>query len=110
MLTTETNAGGMVFRWLRRRRLSETGRRRLLIALARAEESLVETHVRNVSRIHEAVGEELPLARCLELYLEAVDPGEPHASIVAQRVLARGEGSAPQHGRRARPLRLEDEE
>lgn len=82
----------------------------MLIALARAEESLVETHVRNVSRIHDAVGAELALERCLDLYLEALDPGEPHASIVAQRVLARVEGAATGRSGRGRPLRIEDEE
>lgn len=75
-------------RWFRRRRLSESGRRRLVIALARAEEKLVQTHVRNVLEVYEAVGEDLPLATVLDLYLDAVDPGEPAASIVARRVLA----------------------
>lgn len=97
-----------MFRWLRRRRLSEAGRRRLLIALARAEEDLVETHVRNVRKIQDSVGDELPLDRTLELYLDAMDPGEPHASIVAQRVLARAEGGAGRD-RRGRRLRLEDD-
>jgi hypothetical protein len=100
-----------VFRWLRRRRLSDSGRRRLLIALARAEEALVETHVRNVLRMQEAVGEELPLERALELYLEALDPGEPHSSIVERRVLASVEGPpAAARGRRARRFRVEGEE
>jgi hypothetical protein len=98
-----------VFRWLRRRRMSETGRRRLLIALARAEEDLVETHVRNVRKIQESVGDELPLDRTLELYLDAMDPGEPHASIVSQRVLARMEGTAGGRMRRGRRLRIEDD-
>lgn len=97
-----------MFRWIRRRRLSEGGRRRLLIALARAEETLVETHVENVLRIHEAVGDELPLDRAADIYLEAIDPGEPHASIVLQRVMARVDG--PTRGRRTRRLRIEGEE
>ncbi len=82
----------------------------MLIALARAEENLVETHVRNVLRIHESVGDELTLDRTLDIYLDAVDAGEPHASIVARRVLARVEGPAGARGRRARRLRIEDEE
>jgi hypothetical protein len=99
-----------VFRWLRRRRMSDAGRRRLLIALARAEEDLVETHVRNVRRIQESVGDELALDRALDLYLDAMDPGEPHASIVAQRVLARMEGSSSGRPRRGnRRLRLEED-
>jgi hypothetical protein len=106
----KNNAGGAVFRWLRRRRLSDAGRRRLLIALARAEEALVETHVRNVLRIHETVGAELTLERALELYLEALDPGEPHSSIVERRVLASVEGPAAARGQRGRRIRIEGEE
>lgn len=101
-----------MFRWFRRRRMSDAGRRRLLIALARAEEDLVETHVRNVRRIQESVGDELALDRALDLYLDAMDPGEPHASIVAQRVLARMEGSSSSSGRARRGnrrLRLEED-
>lgn len=100
-----------MFRWLRRRRLSDGGRRRLLIALARAEEALVETHVSNVQQIQDAVGDELSLERALELYLEAMDPGEPHSSIVERRVLARFEGPAiGRGGRRARRFRIEEED
>lgn len=77
--------------WLRRRRLGEAGRRRLLIALARAEEELVETHVRNAIQVIEAIGDEVPVRRALELYLEAFDPGEPRSAIVVRRALARFE-------------------
>jgi hypothetical protein len=98
-----------LFRWLRRRRLSEAARRRLMIALARAEEDLVETHVRNALDIYETIGGEMPLDRALELYLEAMDPGEPHASIVARRVLARLEGGAGR-ARRARRFRVEEDD
>jgi hypothetical protein len=63
-----------------------------VIALARAEEKLVQTHVRNVLEVYEAVGEDLPLATVLDLYLDAVDPGEPAASIVERRVLAGEDG------------------
>lgn len=79
----------MVFDWLRRRRLSDEGRRRLLVSLARAEEALVETHVRNALNVLESVGEEMSLDRALELYLEAMDPGDSRAEIIARRVLAR---------------------
>lgn len=81
-----------MFRWLRRRRVSRSVRRRLLIALARAEEELVETHVQNALDVIDAAGEEIPLDRALEIYLEALDPGEPRAGIVERRVLARLEG------------------
>jgi hypothetical protein len=78
-----------VLGWLRRKRLSDGGRRRLLVALARAEEELVETHVDNVLDIVDSVGEEMPIQRVLDIYLEAFDPGEPRSSIVTRRVLSR---------------------
>ncbi len=84
----------MVLSWLKRRRMSEAARRRLMIALAKAEEELVETHVRNALHVYAAVSDELPLDRALEIYLEALDPGEPQTSIIARRVMARLEGGS----------------
>ncbi|MGH7503832.1 MAG: hypothetical protein ACREL7_19055 [Longimicrobiales bacterium] len=92
-------------RWWKRRQLSNAGKRRLVIALARAEEELNETHVRNALDLFDAVGEEIPLDRALEIYLDSVDLVEPRASIVARRVMARLEGSARKRGAH----RVEDE-
>jgi len=89
-----------VLGWLRRRGLSEPGKRRLVIALARAEEQLTEVHVRNALDLFEAVGDDLPLDRALEIYLDAVDLVEPRASIVARRVMARLEATARARARR----------
>jgi len=76
--------------WLKgRRRLSEAADRRLLIALARAEEEIVRTHVQNALDVIDAVAGEMSMGRALELYLDELDLDEPHATIVAQRVLAR---------------------
>jgi hypothetical protein len=93
-----------VLGWLRRRKLGETGRRRLLIALAHAEEELIETHVANAIGVIEAMGDDLPVNRALEIYFEAFDPGEPRSAIVARRVLARFEadGNGASRGRRGR--------
>ncbi|MBI4408427.1 MAG: hypothetical protein HY561_01885 [Gemmatimonadetes bacterium] len=92
-----------MFDWLRRRRrLSEGARRRLLIGLARAEESLIETHVRNALELIESVGDDLPLDRVLEVYLEAMQPGDTLASIVERRVLARLESGNARGGARKR--------
>ena len=82
----------MVFDWLKRRRLSDEGRHRLLVSLAKAEEAVLETHVRNALEVIATVGDELPLDRVLELYLEALEPGNGRAEIIARRVLARLEG------------------
>lgn len=87
--------------WWKRRQLSDAGKRRLVIALARAEEELNETHVRNALDLFDAVGEEMPLDRALEIYLDSVDLVEPRSSIVARRVMARLEaGAAKKRGRR----------
>ena len=93
--------------WWRRRRLSEAARRRLVIALARAEQDLVELHVENALEMFDAIGEEMPLDRVIEIYLDAMDVGEPRASIVARKVLARLEATTSKNrregGRRPRP-------
>jgi len=90
-----------VLGWWRRRRLSDGARRRLVIALARAEEQLVETHVRNALELLDAVGDELPLDQVVEIYLESLDVAEPRSSIVARRVLARLEAGARERAERA---------
>jgi hypothetical protein len=79
----------MILKWLRRRRLSEAGERRLLIALARAEEELVRTHVQNVLDVIDAVGEEMSVRHAVELYLNEMQLEDPRSTIIAQRVLSR---------------------
>ena len=84
--------------WWKRQRLEDPVRRRLLFALARAEEELIETHVRNALDVVDAVGDSLTVGRALELYLEALEPEEPRATIVAKRVLARLERESSDRG------------
>lgn len=91
-----------MFGWLKRQRMDEGVRRRLLIALARAEEELLETHVQNALDVVEAVGDSMPIGRAVELYLEALEPEEPRATIIAKRVLARLEREEMERGRRRR--------
>lgn len=79
----------MVFDFLKRRRLSEDGQKRLLVALARSEETIVETHVENALDVIEAVGDELPLDRVLQVYLEALESNPQRAEIIARRVLSK---------------------
>jgi hypothetical protein len=83
--------GVAVLGWLRRRRMDDSVKCRLLIALARAEEELIETHVRNALNVIGSVGDDVPVDRTLDIYLEAFEPGEPRASIVSRRVMARFE-------------------
>lgn len=98
-----------MLRWLRRRKLSEAGRRRLLIALARAEEELLDAHVRNALDVFDAVGEELSLARALEIYLESTEVGEPRGAIIARRVMAKLEAGEQRRARSTRRARENDD-
>jgi hypothetical protein len=93
--------GGTLLGWWRRRQLSDAGRRRLVIALARAEQELVELHVENALELFDAIGEEIALDRVIEVYLDAMDVAEPRASIVARKVLARLEATSPKRRRSA---------
>jgi hypothetical protein len=79
----------MAFGFFRRKRLSEDGQQRLAVALARAEETIVDTHVENALDVIEAVGDELPLERVLEVYLEALESNPQRAEIIARRVLSK---------------------
>lgn len=88
--------------------MSEGCRRRLVIALARAEEELVETHVRNALDVFEAVGNELPMDEALELYLDSMDVPDPRAAIVGRRVMARLEAGAAKSRRGRRPADYDD--
>ncbi len=79
----------MVLDFFRRKRLSEDGQKRLVVALARAEDTIIETHVENALDVIEAVGDELPLDRVLEVYLEALEANPQRAEIIARRVLSK---------------------
>jgi hypothetical protein len=80
---------GMFFDFLKRRRLSDEGQKRLIVALARAEETIVETHVDSALDVIEAVGDEMPIDRVLEIYLEALEANPQRAEIIARRVLSK---------------------
>lgn len=79
----------MVLDFFRRRRLSDAGQKRLVVALARAEETIIETHVESALDVIEAVGDELPIDRVLEVYLEALEENPQRAEIIARRVLSK---------------------
>ncbi|HEX6559476.1 MAG TPA: hypothetical protein VF021_08435 [Longimicrobiales bacterium] len=79
----------MVLDFFRRKRLSEEGQKRLVVALARAEEAIIEAHVENALDVIEAVSDELPLDRVLEVYLEALESNPQRAEIITRRVLSR---------------------
>jgi len=79
----------MVFDFFRRKKMSDEGQKRLVLALARAEETIIDTHVDNALDVIEAVGDELPLDRTLEVYLEALEANPQRAEIIARRVLSK---------------------
>jgi len=84
-----------MFPFKRRRRLSNEARRKLLIAAARAEEALVETHVANVLDLLDLLRAEVDVDRGLELYLEMMPMDEHISATVTNRVLARYDAPAP---------------
>ncbi len=87
-----------MFNWLRRRRLSSEARRKLLIAAARAEEAIVDTHVENIMDLLDLVGDEIDLDRGIELYQEMMALDETMAATVTNRALARHQAPAPRAG------------
>ena len=83
-----------MFNWLRRRRLSATGRKRLLLVAARAEEALIETHVANIIDLLETLGDEIDIDRGIELYVEMMSLNESNAASVTNRLLSRFDDSS----------------
>jgi hypothetical protein len=86
-----------MFDWLRRRRLSNEAKRKLLIAAARAEEAIVETHVANILELLDILRDEVDVDRALELYMEMLPMDESIASTVTNRVLARHDAPPSRH-------------
>lgn len=84
-----------MFDWLRgRRRLSARARRKLLIAQARAEEAIIDTHVDNVFDLYDLLGDEIDLERAIEEYLTLMPMDETMATSVANRVLTQSQEPA----------------
>ena len=79
----------MAFEFFRRRKLSGAGEKKLVVALARAEETIIEAHVECALEVIEALGEEMPIDRVLELYLDSLEDNPRRAEIIARRVLSR---------------------
>lgn len=84
-----------MFKWLLRKRLSNEARRRLLIAAARSEEAIIDTHVANALELLVELGDEVDLDRGIELYLEMMALDETLGSMVTNRVLSRLESTSP---------------
>ena len=68
-------------------RLSDAAEKRLKFAVARAEEAIVETHVRNALLFIETLAGELSFDRAIDTYIREMAIPEPLASTVATRTL-----------------------
>lgn len=80
-----------MLKWLRRKRLSAEGKRRLLLSIARSEEAVVETHVANILQLQRVLREEVDLDRAVDLYVEMMALSESRAANVSNRLYARVE-------------------
>ena len=70
-----------------RRKLEPDAERRLRLAQARAEESIVRTHVDNALMFVDTLAEDLSFDRAIDTYVREMSIPEPLASVVATRTL-----------------------
>ena len=97
------------------RKLDAEAERRLRLAQARSEESILRAHVENALMFVDTLAEDLPFDRAIDTYIRVMGIPEPLASAVATRTLVvLGEDLVPTRRREptdedARPaLRLDD--
>src|ERR671916_644765 len=69
------------------RKLEPAAERRLRLAQARAEESVIRAHVDNALMFVDTLAEDLSFDRAIDTYIRAMGIPEPLASIVATRTL-----------------------
>jgi hypothetical protein len=74
---------------IERQRRNERIERIVQLALARAEENIIRTHVENAIGFVALLEEQLPLDRCVQQYLTAVGLAGGRAQAVFQRTMAR---------------------
>jgi hypothetical protein len=81
--------GRMVRGVLRRQKRSEEFDRTVLLALARAEENIIRTHVENAISFVALLENHAPLDRAVQEYLQAVGLSGSRAQTVFQRTMAK---------------------
>ena len=69
------------------RKLEPAAERRLRLAQARAEESVIRAHVDNALMFVDTLAEDLSFDRAIDTYIRVMGVPEPLASIVATRAL-----------------------
>lgn len=91
------------------RRMSRDAEKRLRLAQARAEESMVRAHVDNAMMFVDTLSEDLPFDRAIETYVRVMGIPEPLASTVATRSLvALGEEMMPYRSRLAEVPKVDE--
>src|SRR5215813_8780533 len=69
------------------RKLDPTAERRIRLAQARAEESVIRAHVDNALMFVDTLAEDLSFDRAIDMYIRVMGIPEPLASTVATRAL-----------------------
>ena len=69
------------------RKLNANAERRMRLALARAEESVIRAHVDNALMFVDTLAEDLSFDRAIDSYIRAMGIPEPLASTIATRAL-----------------------
>ncbi len=91
------------------RKLNPSSEKRLRLAQARAEESIVHAHVENALMFVDNLAEDLPFDRAIETYVRVMGIPEPLASTVVTRTLVvLGEDLVPYHRRVPDTVRADD--
>jgi hypothetical protein len=70
-----------------RRKLEPAAERRVRLAQARAEESIIRTHVDNALMFVDTLAEDMTFDRAIDSYVREMSIAEPLASTVATRTL-----------------------
>lgn len=93
------------------RRLSPAAERRMRLAQARGEESIIRAHVDNALMFVDTLAEELSFDRAIDTYIRVTGLSEPLASTVATRALvALGQELVPYRRQRREVERAGDED
>jgi hypothetical protein len=70
-----------------RRKLEPAAERRLRLAAARAEESIIRAHVDNALMFVDTLAEDMSFDRAIDTYVREMSIPEPLASVIATRTL-----------------------
>ncbi len=92
------------------RRLDEGAERRMRLAQAKAEEAIIDAHVRNTLMFIDTLAEDMAFDRAIDTYVRVMGVPEPLAGIVATRVLVElGEELVPRRVLRPKPDRTTEQ-